>query len=168
MKIKCTKNTVSLGTEWILVGFCLLGAVWMWKWHLDGVEPSWYKTPPYWLLALLFVAAAIIVSQSFRIDPNGIVVSYLCIPVRKIYWNQVSQVVIAPYDSKKAKQKALLFVLNNGPAFTESDTAYGFHRKNSHSTYMVVFSNERMEEIAAAINGIIARHEHIAPLEIFG
>lgn len=146
--------------------YCLLGAAWMWKWHADGVEPAWHRTPPYWGLALLVVVAAVIVSQSFRIDPNGIVVSYLCIPVRKIYWNQVSQVVIAPYDSKKAKQKALLFVLNNGPAFTESDTACSFHRKNSHSTYMVVFPNERMEEIAVTINGIIARHEHIAPLEI--
>ena len=84
MKIKCTKNSVSLGTDWILVGLCLLGAFWMWKWQLDGKEPSWHRAPDYWVMALLFVGAAMIVSQSFRIDPTGIVVSYLCIPIRKI------------------------------------------------------------------------------------
>lgn len=166
MKIKCTKNSVSLGTDWFIVGVCLLGALWMWKWHLDGKMPSWRRTPDYWIMALLFMAAAVMVSQSFRIDSEGIVVSYLCIPVRKIYWNQISQVVVAPYRSKKQKQKALVFVLKNGPVFTKEDTAYHFNRTNHHASYMILFPNERTAEIAAAINRIVEKHEHIAPLEI--
>ena len=165
MKIRCTKNSITQHESWMVVGLFAAGAIWAAIQSLDGNEPPVEWLPDYMFLALMGSLIAAQASQGIRIDPAGIAVTYFRIPMRRIYWNQVSQVAIDTSQSRSTRQNALLFVLENAPAFTKDDKAYHYHRKNHSVSYLIVFPCAQTEEIAATLNRILERHEHIAPLE---
>ena len=166
MNIRCTKTSVVQHENWVVVGLFAAGAIFAAKQSLDGNAPPVDWLPDYMFLALMGFLIAAQASQGIRIDPAGIAVTCFRIPMRRIYWNQVSQVAIDTSQSRSTRQNALLFVLENAPAFTKDDKAYHYHRKNHSASYLIVFPCAQTEEIAAAVNRIIEGHEHIAQLEI--
>ena len=65
----------------------------------------------------------------------------------------------------KAEAKAL-FILDNGPSYQESDSAYSHKYKHPSSSYVLFIPKSQIETVIALINTIM--WEHIKPINAVG
>lgn len=167
MRIKCTKNSVYLGTQWTLVIFCVIGAAFCCVCLDDNIDTI-HPFLDSWQLALLGLFTAVLCSKSVKIDSKGFTTYYLGIPINYKYWCDVMQITLAPYSGKKEKKDTLLIIWEPGPKFTGEATAYRFNYQNPRTSYIAVLpvSDNKLMEIVDIMNVLIAEHEHLAQIVI--
>lgn len=165
MKIDTKSSVIKSDVPYGVVSFFIFGFLFSCYQMLIGAEgPSHIILPDWWIIALISGFAIPLTWESIKIDNMGIKVYHLGINTRIISWASVSQAVLVPYSGTAPKQKALLFILDNGPSYQETDSAYSYKYKHPSSSYVMLIPNSQIEPIIALINTIM--WEHIKPVNL--
>lgn len=163
MKVDKELSVIKSDVPYGLVLFFIIGFVFSCYQTLIGAEkPGHIILPDWWIIALISGIAIPLTWESMTIDKRGIKIYHLGINTRTISWASVSQAVLVPYSGTIPKQKALLFILDNGPSYHEPDSAYSYKYKHPSSSYVMFIPNSQIEPIIALINTIM--WEHIKPV----
>ena len=165
MKVRHNKNSVTFHTDWITLVAYIAVTAWAWSncFRLT-TAPTWLPNVDWWIVGTIGIIITVVATRSCRFTRAGISVRYLGIPVKKLYWDRVAQLVIAPYDPEIPTRKDLVIVMDNGPAFTDEDFAHKFNQSNKHSSYLIALPGKKVIETAAALNNLIPAY--IAPISV--
>ena len=165
MKIRHSKTSVTFHTDWITLIAYIAITVWAWIscFRLE-TRPAWLPNVDWWIVGTIGIVITIVATRSCRFTREDISIRYLGIPVKKISWDRVAQLVIAPYDEEIRTRKDLVIVMDNGPAFTEEDFARKFNQSNKHSSYLIALPGKKISETAEALNNLIP--VHVAPIAV--
>lgn len=167
MKVRHSKNSVAFHTDWITMIVYLAITAWAWACCFrEEFRPAWLPKVDWWIVGTMGIIISIVATRSCRFTCDGIRIRYLGIAFKKIPWDRVSQLVIAPYDPEIPTRKDLVIVLDNGPAFTEADTARRFNQSNKHSSYLIALPGKKIGETAHLLNDL--RPPHIPPICVEG
>lgn len=165
MKVDTELSEIKSDVPYGVVLFFMIGFIYSCYQTLIGADkPSHIIVPDWWILTLISGFAIPLTWESIKIDKSGIKIYHLGINTRTISWASVSQAVLVPYSGTTPKQKALLFILDNGPSYQESDSAYSYKYKHPSSSYVLFIPNSQIEPIIALINTIM--WEHIEPVNL--
>lgn len=166
MKVRHSKNAVTFHTDWITMIVYLAITAWAWAcWFREEFRPAWIPKVDWGIVGAMGIIISIVATRSCRFCGDGIHIRYLGIPFKKIPWDRVAQLVIAPYDKEIPDRKDLVIVLDNGPAFAAEDTARRFNQANKHSSYLIALPGRKIPETAAALNALIPGHVPPIPTE---
>lgn len=167
MKIDKESSVIKSDVPYGVVLFFIIGFAYSCYQTLIGAEgPSHIILPDWWILTLLSGFAIPLTCETMMIDKRGIKIYHLGINTRTISWASVSQAVLVHYSETTPKQKALLFILDNGPSYQESDSAYSHKYKHPSSSYVLFIPKSQIETVIALINTIM--WEHIKPINAVG
>ena len=165
MKVDTERSVIKSDVPYGVVIFFIIGFAYSCYQTLIGADkPSYIILPDWWILTLLSGFCIPLTCETMMIDKRGIKIYHLGINTRTISWASVSQAVLVPYSGTTPKQKALLFILDNGPSYRESDSAYSYKYKHPSSSYVLFIPNSQIEPIVALINTIM--WEHIKPVNL--
>ena len=129
MKVDTERSEIKSDVPYGVVLFFIIGFVYSCYQTLIGADkPSHIIVPDWWILTLISGFAIPLTCETMMIDKRGIKIYHLGINTRTISWASVSQAVLVPYSGTTPKQKALLFILDNGPSYQESDSAYSYKK----------------------------------------
>lgn len=160
MIVKTSKNAVRFGIEWGAVVGLGLVSVFAWCKTIAGTKVSVanVRFVPWWCVAILGSIVTIFSTRSFLLDDSGIGIRYMGIPWKRVSWCRVSQVVVAPYHSSRSDAKALLIVLDSGPRFEQSSTAYNFHSKNQMTSYLMQIPDSKENMVISTLKTLLWEH----------
>ena len=165
MKVDKELSVIKSDVPYGVVLFFIIGFVYSCYQTLIGADkPSHIIVPDWWILTLISGFAIPLTCETMMIDKSGIKIYHLGINTRTISWASVSQAVLVPYSGTTPKQKALLFILDNGPSYQGPDSAYSYKYKHPSSSYVLFIPNSQIEPIVALINTIM--WEHIKPVSL--
>lgn len=165
MKVDTERYEIRSDVPYGVVLFFIIGFIYSCHQTLIGADiPRYIILPDWWILALISGFAIPLTCETMIIDKRGIKIYHLGINTRTISWASVSQAVLVPYSGTTPKQKALLFILDNGPSYQESDSAYSYKYKHPSSSYVLFIPKSQIEPIIVLINNIM--WEHIKPVNL--